>query len=65
LRALFEKTKREALPLDRVLTICIDCRGTCPMEDYQWRAERKGSSERLAWESLHFARQGGIAAYRF
>jgi heterodisulfide reductase subunit A-like polyferredoxin len=35
------------------------------VDDYQWRAERKGSPDRLAWESLHFARQGGIAAYRF
>jgi formate dehydrogenase subunit beta len=65
MRALAEITKREALPKDRVLTICVDCLGTYPREDYQWRAERKGSSERLAWESLHFARQGGIAAYRF
>jgi formate dehydrogenase subunit beta len=65
MRALVEKTKREALPMDRVLTICVDCLGTYPMEDYQWRSERKGSPDRLAWESLHFARQGGIAAYRF
>jgi formate dehydrogenase subunit beta len=65
MRALAEITKRETLPMDRVLTICFDCLGTYPREDYQWRAERKGSSERLAWESLHFARQGGIAAYRF
>jgi len=48
-----------------LLTICVDCLGTYPLEDYQWRAEKKGSPERLAWESLHFARQGGIAAYRF
>jgi ferredoxin len=48
-----------------LLTVCVDCLGTYPDDDYQWRAERKGSQERLAWESLHFARQGGIAAYRF
>jgi formate dehydrogenase subunit beta len=65
MRALVEKTKREAIPEDRLLTIGVDCLGTYPMDDYQWRAERKGSRERLAWESLHFARQGGIAAYRF
>ena len=65
MRALVEKRKREAIPEERLLTIGVDCLGTYPMDDYQWRAERKGSRERLAWESLHFARQGGIAAYRF
>lgn len=65
MRALDSKAEREAINLDNVLTICIDCLGTYPTEDYQWRAERKGSQDRLAWESLHFARQGGIAAYRF
>ena len=65
MRALVEKSKRESIPEDRLLTIGVDCLGTYPMDDYQWRAERKGSQERLAWESLHFARQGGIAAYRF
>ena len=57
--------KRESISLTKVLTICVDCLGTYPLEDYQWRAERKGSPEQLAWESLHFARQGGIAKYRF
>lgn len=65
MRALVEKRKRETIPEERLLTIGVDCLGTYPMDDYQWRAERKGSRERLAWESLHFARQGGIAAYRF
>ncbi len=65
MHALIEKVEREAIPMERVLTICIDCLGTYPLEDFQWRAERKGSPEHLAWESLHFARQGGIAAYRF
>ncbi len=65
MRALAEKCKREEIPSERLLTICVDCLGTYPKDDYQWRAERKGSPERLAWESLHFARQGGIATYRF
>ncbi len=65
MRALAEKIKRQAIPAGRMLTICVDCLGTYPADDYQWRAERKGSQERLAWESLHFARQGGISAYRF
>jgi len=65
MRALVQKSQREPMPDEHLLTICVDCLGTYPLEDYQWRADRKGSRERLAWESLHFARQGGIAAYRF
>lgn len=65
MRALKGKTARESLPLSNILTICVDCLGTYPLEDYKWRAERKGTPEQLAWESLHFARQGGIAKYRF
>jgi formate dehydrogenase subunit beta len=64
-RALEAKAKREAIPLKRMLTICVDCLGTYSPEDYQWRAERKGSQEGLDGEELQFARQGGIAAYRF
>ena len=65
MRALAEKSKRESISAERLLTICVDCLGTYPVDDYQWRADRKGSQERLAWETLHFARQGGISAYRF
>lgn len=65
MRALQSKQSREPLSMDNTLTICVDCLGTYPEEDFQWRAERKGSPEQLAWESLHFARQGGIAKYRF
>jgi len=65
MRALIEMQKREQNPSERLLTICVDCLGTYPRDDYQWRAKRKGSTEQLANESLHFARQGGIASYRF
>jgi len=65
MRALDEKSKREQIPIDRLLTICVDCLGTYPQDDFQWRAQRKGSLEELSRDSLHFARQGGIAAYRF
>lgn len=57
--------KRESISLTKVVTICVDCLGTYPLEDYQWLAERKGSPEQLAWESSHFARQGEISKYRF
>jgi len=65
LRALAAKARREELPLDRVVTICADCLGTYPAEDYSWRARRIGSSDQLSQETLQFARLGGIAAYRF
>lgn len=65
MRALIEMVKYESFALDRLLTICIDCLGTYPAEDYQWRAERKGSSHKLAQEALQFARLGSISAYRF
>lgn len=48
-----------------LLTICVDCLGTFPVEDFQWRADRKGSPEGLARESLQFARLGGLNAYRY
>jgi formate dehydrogenase subunit beta len=64
-RALEAKTEREEIPSERMLTIGIDCLGTYLPEDYQWRVEKKGSPARLNGETLQFARQGGIAAYRF
>lgn len=65
MRALIEMVKHDSLALDRLLTICVDCLGTYPAEEYQWRAARKGSSHQLAQEGLQFARLGGIAAYRY
>ena len=64
-RALEGKSKRDPIDAEQMLTICVDCLGTYAPEDYQWRAERKGSPEHLDGETLNFARQGGIAAYRF
>jgi formate dehydrogenase subunit beta len=64
-RALNAKNKRETIPSEHLLTICVDCLGTYSPEDYKWRVKRKGSPKYLDGESLHFARQGGIAAYRF
>ena len=77
MRALIEMTKHTSLNLDNLLTICIDCLGTLPADDYQWRLERlekshstqgKPSSstpDDLAQEALAFARQGGIIPYRY
>ena len=64
MRALIEMVKHDGFALNQILTITVDCLGTFPPEDYLWRAERKGSTEKLSYESLRFARQGGIQAYR-
>ncbi len=65
MRALIEMVKHDSFSIDHLLTICVDCLGTYPVEDVAWRAGRKGSADKLASEGLRFARQGGIAAYRF
>jgi formate dehydrogenase subunit beta len=65
MRALIEMTKHNGFKLDGFVTVCVDCLGTVPADEYQWRAERKGASAKLADETLQFARQGGIADYRY
>jgi len=65
MRALNSLTKRDGFTLDNMTTICVDCLGTYPATEFQWRAERKGSPEALTQETLQFARQGGILAYRY
>jgi formate dehydrogenase subunit beta len=71
LRALIEMGKHAHLRLDSLLTINVDCLGTYPLEEYHWRTRRKVSGavtktpDDLNRETLHFARQGGIARYRF
>jgi formate dehydrogenase subunit beta len=77
MRALIEMTKHTSLNLDNLLTISVDCLGTLPADEYQWRLERleksqlthkdrpAGTSDELAYEALAFARQGGIIPYRY
>ncbi len=65
IRALIEMVKHNSFNYDGLLTICIDCLGTYPAQDFEWRAERKGSARELTREALHFARVGGIVAYRY
>ena len=65
MRALIALAKRDGFDLDKLITICIDCLGTYSSSEFHWRAERKGSSEALTQETLQFARQGGIMAYRY
>ena len=65
LRALTEMVKHDSFSLDYLTTVSVDCLGTLPVDDYQWRADRIGSSDGLAQDALQFARQGGILAYRY
>lgn len=65
MRALIEMTKRDDFSLDNILTICIDCLGTYPANEFLWRAERKGSAQALTNETLQFAPLGGINTYRY
>jgi formate dehydrogenase (coenzyme F420) beta subunit len=63
MRALNEMAARGAIKRDEVLAICTDCLGTFPAEEYEWRTER--SPKGLTKETLQFAPQGGISAYRY
>jgi formate dehydrogenase subunit beta len=63
MRALKEMAARGAVKRERVLTVCVDCLGTFPAEEFEWRAER--SARGLTKEALRFAPQGGISAYRY
>jgi formate dehydrogenase subunit beta len=65
MRALTEMAGRSTFRTDRLLTVCVDCLGTFPEDEFEWRAARKGSEKGLAGEALQFAPQGGIAAYRY
>lgn len=64
-RALTEMVKHDSFKINGLLTICVDCLGTFPAEEYQWRAQRKEARGGLTQEALQFARQGGIVPYRY
>lgn len=63
MRAMNEMAARGAVKRGDVLAICTDCLGTFPAEEYEWRTER--SPKGLTKETLQFAPQGGISAYRY
>ncbi len=65
MRTLIEMTKQNGLNIDNLLTLSVDCLGTLPIDEYQWRVERKGSPKGLTQEALQFSRQGGIVRYRY
>ena len=77
MRALTEMTKHASIDIDNLLTLSVDCLGTLPLDEYQWRLERASKNlpaeqarsinppDELAHEALQFARQGGIIPYRY
>lgn len=65
MRTLIEMTKHNGLQIDDLLTISVDCLGTLPLDEYQWRLERKGSTKGLTEDALQFSKQGGIVRYRY
>ena len=65
MRALTEMVKLKPFSTNHLLTICFDCLGTYPSDEYLSYVDRKGSSESLSQEAMQFARQGGIVSYRY
>ena len=44
MRALTEMTKHASLKLENLLTFSVDCLGTLPADEYQWRLDRTKKS---------------------
>ncbi|MBN1668333.1 MAG: 4Fe-4S dicluster domain-containing protein [Anaerolineales bacterium] len=65
LRTLQAMQRNGEIDTGDLLTVCVDCLGTLPADEFEWRANRKGSPKGLAQEALQFARQGGIVPYRY
>ncbi len=65
MRALLQIAERGVIQAESLFTLCVDCLGTFPEDELEWRAARKGSKNGLTGEALQFAPQGGISAYRY
>ncbi|MFN2150214.1 MAG: hypothetical protein ACK2T5_01365, partial [Anaerolineales bacterium] len=65
LRTLRAMEAHGRLTTEKLITVCVDCLGTLPADEFNWRAQRKGSPKGLAQEALQFAPQGGIIPYRY
>ena len=65
LRTLRAMEAHGRLKTEKLITVCVDCLGTLPADEFTWRAQRKGSPKGLAQEALQFAPQGGIIPYRY
>lgn len=65
MRALHALESLDPFPRERLITLCVDCLGTYPASELQWRAGRKAKPGDLSGGVLQFASQGGVAVYRF
>jgi formate dehydrogenase (coenzyme F420) beta subunit len=65
IRALKIFAQRELVHMDRWLVIGVDCLSSFPASDLEWRIQRAGSIKQMTHDALRFARQGGIAHYRY
>jgi formate dehydrogenase subunit beta len=64
-RALRRLAEAGPFSLDRWLMIGVDCLASFPADEFAWRVEKAGTVEKLTRNTLRFARQGGIATYRY
>ncbi len=64
-RALTNMHSRFPTKFDNWFIIGIDCLSSFPIEDFEWRLARAGGIEQLSRGNFRFARQGGIAPYRY
>jgi len=64
-RALCANEKRSPSGVERWLIVGTDCLASFPAGDFAWRLEKAGGVDGLTREALKFARQGGIAPYRY
>jgi len=64
-RALEAVSARRGPMPDNLLTVGVDCLCTFAPDEYQRRARELGGPDELTNEALLFARQGGIAPYRY
>ncbi len=65
LRALRAVAARRGPTPGNLLSIGVDCLCTFTADEYQRRARELGGPDELTNEALLFARQGGIAPYRY
>ncbi|MEJ2759944.1 MAG: 4Fe-4S dicluster domain-containing protein, partial [Anaerolineales bacterium] len=63
--AYYKISEAEITDEDKIVIFAADCLGTFPLDEFAWRAERKGGKESLTEEAFHFSKYGGIAPYRY
>jgi formate dehydrogenase (coenzyme F420) beta subunit len=65
IRAMRSYIQKGLVHPERWLVIGVDCLSSFPAADHDWRVQKAGSIKQLTYDALRFARQGGIAQYRY